>query len=43
MIDFIKTRTGAFTNAMYITAGACVVGIILAALAKPPKPEAAPA
>ena len=43
MIDFIKTKTGAFTNAMYITAGACVVGIILAALAKPPKPEAAPA
>jgi len=25
MIDFIKTTTGAFTNAMYITAGACVV------------------
>ena len=41
MIDFIKTQTGAFTNAMYITAGACVVGIILAAIAKPPKPEAA--
>jgi MFS transporter, OFA family, oxalate/formate antiporter len=41
MIDFIKTSTGAFTNAMYITAGACVVGIILALLAKPPKAEAA--
>jgi len=41
MIDYIKTATGAFTNAMYITAGACVVGIILAAIAKPPKPEAA--
>jgi len=41
MIDFIKTQTGAFTNAMYITAGACVVGILLAAIAKPPKPEAA--
>ena len=40
MIDFIKTQTGAFTNAMYITAGACVVGIILAAIAKPPKPVA---
>jgi MFS transporter, OFA family, oxalate/formate antiporter len=40
MIDFIKTQTGAFTNAMYITAGACVVGIILAVLAKPPKPVA---
>jgi OFA family oxalate/formate antiporter-like MFS transporter len=37
MIDFIKTATGAFTNAMYITAGACVVGILLAAVAKPPK------
>ena len=41
MIDFIKTTTGAFTNAMYITAGACVVGILLAAIAKPPKAEAA--
>ncbi len=41
MIDYIKTATGAFTNAMYVTAGACVVGIILAALAKPPKAEAA--
>jgi len=41
MIDFIKTQTGAFTNAMYITAGACVLGIILAAVAKPPKPVAA--
>jgi MFS transporter, OFA family, oxalate/formate antiporter len=41
MIDFIKTSTGAFTNAMYITAGACVVGIILALIAKPPKAEAA--
>jgi OFA family oxalate/formate antiporter-like MFS transporter len=41
MIDFIKTATGAFTNAMYITAGACVVGIILALIAKPPKPVAA--
>ncbi|MFI5179903.1 MAG: OFA family MFS transporter [Thermoanaerobaculia bacterium] len=41
MIDFIKTATGAFTNAMYITAGACVVGILLAFVAKPPKPEAA--
>ena len=40
MIDFIKTATGHFTNAMYITAGACVLGIILAAIAKPPKPEA---
>ena len=40
MIDFIKTQTGAFTNAMYVTAGACVVGIILAAIAKPPKPVA---
>lgn len=40
MIDFIKTATGAFTNAMYITAAACVVGIVLAALAKPPKPVA---
>ncbi|MGZ5425213.1 MAG: L-lactate MFS transporter [Candidatus Aminicenantales bacterium] len=38
MIDFIKTQTGAFTNAMYVTAGACVLGIILAAMAKPPKP-----
>jgi len=26
---------------MYITAGACVVGIFLAAIAKPPKPVAA--
>jgi hypothetical protein len=43
MIDFIKTQTGAFTNAMYITAGACVVGIILTAIAKPPKPEVAAA
>jgi len=43
MIDFIKTQTGAFTNAMYITAGACVVGIILTAVAKPPKPEVAAA
>jgi OFA family oxalate/formate antiporter-like MFS transporter len=41
MIDWIKTATGAFTNAMYITAGACVVGIILAAIAGPPKPESA--
>ena len=41
MIDFIKTSTGAFTNAMYITAGACVVGIILTLMAKPPKAEAA--
>ena len=41
MIDFIKTATGAFTNAMYITAVACVVGILLAAVAKPPKPVAA--
>ncbi len=41
MIDFIKTSTGAFTNAMYVTAGACVVGIILALIAKPPKAEAA--
>jgi MFS transporter, OFA family, oxalate/formate antiporter len=41
MIDFIKTTTGAFTNAMYITAGACVVGIILAFIAKPPKAESA--
>lgn len=41
MIDFIKTQTGAFTNAMYVTAAACVVGIVLAALAKPPKAEAA--
>lgn len=40
MIDYIKTATGAFTNAMYVTAGACVVGIILAAIAKPPKPVA---
>ncbi|MCM3876930.1 MAG: OFA family MFS transporter [Thermoanaerobaculia bacterium] len=40
MIDFIKTQTGAFTNAMYITAGACVVGIILTLIAKPPKPVA---
>jgi OFA family oxalate/formate antiporter-like MFS transporter len=40
MIDYIKTATGAFTNAMYVTAGACVVGIVLAAIAKPPKPEA---
>jgi OFA family oxalate/formate antiporter-like MFS transporter len=41
MIDFIKTTTGAFTNAMYITAGLCVVGIILAFIAKPPKAESA--
>ena len=40
MIDYIKTATGAFTNAMYVTAGACVVGIILALIAKPPKPVA---
>jgi OFA family oxalate/formate antiporter-like MFS transporter len=40
MIDFIKTQTGAFTNAMYITAGASVVGIILTLMAKPPKPVA---
>jgi OFA family oxalate/formate antiporter-like MFS transporter len=41
MIDFIKTQTGAFTNAMYVTAAACVVGIVLAGMAKPPKAEAA--
>jgi len=41
MIDWIKTTTGAFTNAMYITAGACVVGIILAFVAGPPKAESA--
>lgn len=41
MIDFIKTQTGAFTNAMYITAAACVVGLLLCFAAKPPKAESA--
>jgi len=39
MIDAIKTATGGFTYAMYVTAVTSVIGIFLCAIIKPPKAE----
>jgi OFA family oxalate/formate antiporter-like MFS transporter len=36
MIDYIKTTTGAFTNAMYAITVTCVLGIVLTFMSKAP-------
>lgn len=40
LIDYIRTSTGGFTTAMYIFAGLCVIGILLALTVKAPRLKA---